>query len=150
MIFIAQTRLYTVGNHTVNFDYDDNGYMDWKAVYAWDGDTTDIGDYSLSMDYDDNGNMTKRVEYAYDGSTVKVLDYTYDEDDRMTKVEEGATVVAQYRYGPFGRRVLKDTGADETVFSHDRDMIGEADIKAVILGHEVNEVRQGGRRPFHQ
>lgn len=75
----------------------------------------------VSFEYDANGNMIKKTQ----GS--QVTNYFYDGDDRLVRIEDGAgSVIAQYYYDPFGRRLWKDVSGTRTCFAYaEEGLIGE-------------------------
>ncbi len=74
---------------------------------------------SVEYTYYDDGSVD---EVVLDGTTVKVTSYEYDEDDRLVEVAEGATVVVEYGYDVFGRRVMaKRPGESVETFFYDRE-----------------------------
>ena len=60
-----------------------------------------VRDYIL----DDNGNITSDGVYTY----------YYNQPNQLIEVKEGATVIAQYSYDPFGRRVSKTVPGTSTI-----------------------------------
>ncbi|MBI9074591.1 MAG: RHS domain-containing protein [Desulfatibacillum sp.] len=65
----------------------------------------------VTYTYDDNGN----TETTTNGTDV--TNYFYDVENRLIRVEEGdGTVVAQYYYDPFGRRLWKEVGGTRTCY----------------------------------
>ena len=76
-----------------------------------------VRDYIL----DDNGNITSDGVYTY----------YYNQPNQLIEVKEGATVIGQYSYDPFGRRVSKTVPGTSTIthFHYDRQhrLIAETD-----------------------
>jgi RHS repeat-associated protein len=87
--------------------------------------------------YDDNGNMTqKKIGTA-------AVNYIYDAANRLVKVEDDATqtVIAEYYYDPFGRRLWKEVGGTRTYFFYSEEgVIAEYDASGV-------EIRSYGYQP---
>ena len=77
------------------------------------------GAETITHAFDPNGNMT--------GLGLKVL--TYNQDNRLVKVEEGGTTLGEYIYNGLGQRVIKNAGGVTTVFLYDFDgnIIAESD-----------------------
>ena len=77
----------------------------------------------MSFVYDDNGNMTQKTEGA------EVTNFIHNEEDRLVRVEDdSSTVIAEYYYDPFGRRLWKDVGGTKTYFFYaDEGLVGEYD-----------------------
>ena len=89
------------------------------------------------FDYDANGNMTQK-----NLGTV-VVNYIYNADNRLFRVEDEltGTVIAEYYYDPFGRRLWKDVGGTRTYFFYsDEGLVAEFDISG-------SEVRSYGYQP---
>jgi RHS repeat-associated protein len=61
--------------------------------------------------YDPNGNITS------DGT----LTFIYDQNNQLAEVEQGANNVATYWYNGLGQRVIKQVGANTTVYHYDLD-----------------------------
>lgn len=73
-----------------------------------------------SFTYDANGNLIRK-------SAGDVVNYVYDVADRLIRVEDGsASVIAEYGYDPFGRRLWKQVGGIRTYFLYtDEGLVGE-------------------------
>jgi large repetitive protein len=81
-----------------NYPYDDNDRLLTEGGYAYT--------------YDANGNMMqKKIGTA-------AVNYYYNPENRLIKVEDDLTktVIAEYGYDPFGRRLWKDVGRTRTYF----------------------------------
>jgi YD repeat-containing protein len=71
------------------------------------------------------------IGYDYDGAgntiTAGGRTYTYDQENRLSQVDEGGGFVASYVYNGLGQRVLKSTADGATCFLYDFDqkMIAE-------------------------
>jgi YD repeat-containing protein len=62
-----------------------------------------LGYGSKTFSYDLNGNMTGKADAGLQTA------YIYDVEDRLVRVERGSSsVIAEYHYDPFGRRLWKD------------------------------------------
>jgi RHS repeat-associated protein len=73
----------------------------------------------VSFTYDANGNTT--------GIGAKAL--TYNQDNRLTRVEENGQTLGEYVYNGLGQRVKKTAGRSTTIFHYDFDgnIIAESD-----------------------
>jgi RHS repeat-associated protein len=78
-----------------------------------------IGYHPVSFTYDANGNTT--------GIGGKVL--TYNQDNRLIRVEENGQTLGEYVYNGLGQRIKKTAGGSTTVFHYDFDgnIIAESD-----------------------
>ena len=76
-----------------------------------------------SFTYDDNGNMTQKTVAG------QVTNFIYNTEDRLVRVEDGSSsLIAEYYYDPFGRRLWKDVGGVRKYFFYaDEGLIGEYD-----------------------
>ena len=70
---------------------------------------TDIDSSSTHVAHDAVGNMTKVPK---SDSWSAHYDLTYDAWNRLVKIEDGATTVAEYEYDGLNRRIVKDVGDD--------------------------------------
>ena len=110
-----------------------------------------------SRTYDANGNMVTRT---IGGVTAN---FVYDAENRLVGVgTSDGTVVAQYHYDPFGRRLWKNAGGVMTYFMYaDEGLIGEYNASGQELasyGYEPGDdwvgnplfMKQGGQFYFYQ
>jgi RHS repeat-associated protein len=76
-----------------------------------------------SFEYDPNGNLTRSLSPSQD------VRFIYDIKDRLVRIERAdGTVLAEYYYNPFGRRLWKDVlGVRTHYFYADEGLIGEYD-----------------------
>ena len=74
-----------------------------------------------SFIYDDNGSMTQKT---VDGVVTK---FTYNLEDSLKEVRDGSgSLIAEYYYDPFGRRLWKDVGGSKTYFLYANEgLVGE-------------------------
>jgi YD repeat-containing protein len=88
-----------------------------------------LGYGSKTFSYDLNGNMSGKVDAGQETS------YIYDMEDRLVKVEGGfSSVIAEYYYDPFGRRLWKDVDGIRTYFVYsDEGLVGEYDASGTEL-----------------
>jgi large repetitive protein len=84
---------------------------------------------SSQYEYDLNGNLTRR---SVNGE-VQILHYDFD--NRLAEIRrEDNTLVAEYGYDPFGRRLSKTVGGVTTYFYYnDQGLIGEYDASGASL-----------------
>ncbi len=123
------TLLKTGGNETVlmNFDYTyhANGNVktiDGPAIPSMSGqastytlvpdkgnrlDNVTNGGQAVTYDYDNNGNITSDESRTF----------VYNQHNRLVKVKQGETVIAEYSYNAFGQRIKK-VASGKTVYYH--------------------------------
>ena len=87
-----------------------------------------------TFDYDNNGNLTD------DG----VYDYTYDCENRLTLVKEGASTIATYKYDFAGRRIRKIVDSTTTKFVYDGARViaeyeGDTLVRKYVYGPGIDE-----------
>jgi RHS repeat-associated protein len=70
-----------------------------------------IGSTSIDYSYDKNGNPTQ----------IGNRTYQYNHNNRLVKVKEGSSTIADYTYNGLGQRVIKKAGDKQTVFHYDFD-----------------------------
>jgi RHS repeat-associated protein len=84
----------------------------------------ELGRYDdVSYEYDANGNMTQKTVGGV------VTKFFYNLEDRLERVEDGVgTVIAEYYYDPFGRRLWKEVAGEKTYFHYaDEGLVAELD-----------------------
>ena len=76
---------------------------------------------STGYDYDANGNLTQKT---VNGSVTR---FFYNIENRLIRVEDGSgTIIAQYGYDPFGRRIWKEVSNNRTYYLYsDEGLAGE-------------------------
>jgi RHS repeat-associated protein len=85
--------------------------------------------------YDDNGNMTQK---SIAGQNIN---YIYNEEDRLTQIQNPQSEIYNYYYDPFGRRLWKEVDGTRTYFLYsDEGLIGEYDASG-------SEIRAYGYAP---
>ena len=87
--------------------------------------------------YDENGNMIQKKL----GNVA--VNYIYNADNRLIRVEDelSGTVIAEYYYDPFGRRLWKEVSGVRTYFFYsDEGLIAEFDSSG-------NELKSYGYKP---
>jgi RHS repeat-associated protein len=91
--------------------------------WAYNANNELLGYGSKTFSYDLNGNMTRKVGGGQE------TNYIYDVEDRLVRVESGSSsVVAEYYYDPFGRRLWKDVEGVRIYFVYsDEGLVGEYD-----------------------
>ena len=79
-----------------------------------------IGNEIISYTHDANGNITNI------GNTI----LTYNQNNRLIRVEENGTTLGEYTYNGLGQRVIKAANGVTTVFHYDfnGNIIGESDL----------------------
>ncbi|UCD83202.1 MAG: RHS domain-containing protein, partial [Desulfobacterales bacterium] len=70
-----------------------------------------IGSETVNYAYDKNGNPTAIGNRAYE----------YNHNNRLVRVKQGGSTIADYTYNGLGQRVIKKTGDKQTVFLYDFD-----------------------------
>jgi len=105
----------TSANATVDWTYNQN-----NELAGYDG---------ISYVYDENGNMIQKTVDSV------VTSFFYNTEDRLIRVEDGSsTVIAEYYYDPFGRRLWKDVGGTKTYFLYaDEGLIAELDASGQVV-----------------
>ena len=95
-----------------------------------------LGFNGTSYEYDNNGNMTKKT------MGEQVVAYRYDAAKHLIRVEDGSnSVIAEYYYDPFGRRLWKDIGGKKIYFFYaDEGLVGE-------YGENGEEIKTYGYAP---
>ena len=104
---------------TISYTYDNLGNRLTRTVngetedYSYIGGTNKLdqitGANPVSLAYDANGNTT--------GIGNKVL--IYNENNRLIRVEEDGSTLAEYTYNGLGQRVTKTVGGVTTIFHYD-------------------------------
>ena len=115
--------------------------------YTYDalGNRLTASGVSGTWEYNENNELNSYgdVTFAYDqnGNTIRktvgtnISNYIYDINDRLIEVRDGAdTVIAQYYYDPFGRRLWKDVGGVRTNFLYANEgLVGEYNASGVEM-----------------
>ena len=116
---------------SISYTYDDVGNRQSRTIdsvtdtYAYvtgknviDSITTSTG--TIDYSNDDNGNIT-----AIGDRTL-----TYNQNNRLIKVEDTSGTLGEYTYNGLGQRVKKEVGETTTVFHYDFDgnIISESDL----------------------
>ena len=106
---------------------EDWSYNDNNELQGYDG---------VNFEYDDNGNMTQKTDAG------QVTNYIYNVEDRLDRVEDGSgSLISNYYYDPFGRRLWKEVGGVRTYFVYaDEGLVAEVDAAG-------NVVKSYGYRP---
>jgi RHS repeat-associated protein len=98
----------TSWSHTYAYDKTGNRLSKDSVTYTVNtvNEVTALSD-GTTFTYDSNGNRTQKT------TGTDTLDYTYDNADRLVKVEENSTTIGEYIYDGKGRR-LQSTENGET------------------------------------
>jgi len=110
-----------VGNRLTATGVADNwSYSDNNELQSYD---------NVTFEYDANGNMTKKTDAG------QVTNYIYNLEDRLERVEDGSgSLIAQYYYDPFGRRLWKEVGGVRTYFVYaDEGLVAEVDAAGNVV-----------------
>jgi RHS repeat-associated protein len=91
------------------------------------------GQNSRTFAYDSNGNITG------DGT----LNFIYDQNNQLIEVEQGANSIAEYAYNGLGQRVIKQAGANTTVYHYDLD--GKLIAESLLDGTTTREYLYMGK-----
>ncbi|MCP4756838.1 MAG: hypothetical protein GY866_38740, partial [Proteobacteria bacterium] len=93
------------------------------GVWNYNANNELTGYGNASFDHDANGNMTHK-NVGLDKNV-----FIYDVEDRLVRVEdETGSIIADYYYDPFGRRLWKEVDGARTYFVYsDEGLIGEYD-----------------------
>ena len=124
-----------------NYTYDHVGNRQTASGVSgnWSYNTNNelLGFADVEYTYDANGNMTqKKIGTA-------AVNYHYNAENRLIKIEDDLTktVIAEYGYDPFGRRLWKDVGGTRTHFFYSKEgLIAEYDATGT-------EIRSYGYQP---
>ena len=136
-------RLSTVDNPSLSdeaYTYDGvgNRLTSAETAGAWDYTANNelTGYDEVGFEYDANGNMIRKTMGAV------VRNYLYDIENRLVRVEDGSgSVVAEYYYDPFGRRLWKEAAGVRTYFCYaDEGLVAEFDASG-------NQIKSYGYRP---
>ncbi len=135
---------------TDNPDFDDESYVydkvgnrltssDTSGSWNYNSNNELAGYDDISYEYDPNGNMVKKTVGGV------VTSYVYNVEDRLTEVWNGevgtGSLIAEYYYDPFGRRLWKDVVGTRTYFHYaDEGLIGEYNSSGV-------EIKSYGYKP---
>ncbi|HKJ33879.1 MAG TPA: RHS repeat-associated core domain-containing protein, partial [Balneolales bacterium] len=113
---------------TINYIYDNNGNRITKVIngntetYTYIAGTNRIQEITgpVAYTYDGNGNIT--------GIGNKVL--TYNQKNRLVRVEENSTILGEYVYNGLGQRAIKSANGVTTDFIYDFDgnLIAETQV----------------------
>lgn len=129
---IIQATHPTVTNPTELFEYDaaGNRLFDEQRAYSYNELNQLVEDDEHWYEYDLDGNMTLKVEKATGDSTK----FFWDIENRLVRVEKPGTV-AEYSYGPLGRRFAKTVNGVMVEFRHSgEDLILEMDDSGQVAG----------------
>ncbi|MBD3239199.1 MAG: hypothetical protein GF331_01330, partial [Chitinivibrionales bacterium] len=129
---IIQATHPTVTNPTEVFEYDaaGNRLFDEERAYSYNELNQLVEDDEHWYEYDLDGNMALKVEKVSGDST----EFFWDIENRLVRVEKPGTV-AEYSYGPLGRRLAKTVNGITTEFRYDgEDLILELDGAGNIAG----------------
>ena len=109
-----------VGNRLTSASYNDWQYNGNNELLSYNGAT---------FGYDENGNMTQKTKGTGE------MNFVYDVDNRLIRVEdESSSVIAEYYYDPFGRRLWKEVGGTRTYYLYsDEGLVGEYDATGVEI-----------------
>jgi len=86
------------------------------------------------------------------GSTTTT--YTYDFEDRLTKVEEGAATLGEYRYDGSGNRYAKIVGAQTLTYTLDlaselTEVVAESDGTTYLYGADLLAMDRSGTTSWY-
>jgi len=126
----------------------DWGYNDNNELQGY-ADTT--------FEYDDNGNMTQKADAG------QVTNYIYNVEDRLSRVEDGSgSLISNYYYDPFGRRLWKEVNGVRIYFVYsDEGLVAETDAAGNVVksyGYKPGSIwttdplfmKTGGQYYFYQ
>ena len=120
-------------NEAYSYDQVANRLTDSRTTATWiyDANNQLASADNLSYTYDANGNTLSQTDSL---NAANTRNYVYDADNRLTEVRDrNNTLIAVYRYDPFGRRLSKDTGNTKTYFFYNAEgLIAEADATGVL------------------
>lgn len=106
---------------TVSFTYDDNGNRLTRTI----GAATETYGYMAGTNRLDSVTGAETVFYVHDaaGRITSIDDrtLTYNDNDRLVRVEENGAVLGEYVYNGLGQRVKKTVDGETTIFHWDLD-----------------------------
>jgi len=110
---IVETEHFDHPDQTFTYDATGNRKSDNMIDGDWNyndnNELTNIDDHTF--EYDKNGNT---IYHALDKTRYRLL---FDMDNRLIRVEDhNNSIVAEYAYDPFGRRLWKETKGTKTYF----------------------------------
>jgi RHS repeat-associated protein len=118
---------------TISYTYDNVGNRITKVtnddteMYTYFAGTNRLQEITgpVAYTYDANGNIT--------GIGNKVL--TYNQNNRMVRVEESSTILGEYVYNGLGQRVIKTANGVTTIFLYDfnGNLISESQADGTII-----------------
>jgi RHS repeat-associated protein len=129
---------------TISYTYDDVGNRHTRDTnetvenYTYFTGTNRLqqvtgGQNPRTFAYDSNGNITG------DGT----LNFIYDQNNQLIEVEQGANSIAEYAYNGLGQRVIKQAGANTTVYHYDLD--GQLIAESLLDGTMTREYLYMGK-----
>jgi RHS repeat-associated protein len=129
---------------TISYTYDDvgnrhtrdtNGTVETYTYFAGTNRLQAVtgGQNPRTFAYDSNGNITG------DGT----LTFTFDQNNQLIEVEQGANSIAEYAYNGLGQRVIKQAGANTTVYHYDLD--GQLIAESLLDGTMTREYLYMGK-----
>ncbi|MCP4485926.1 MAG: type IV secretion protein Rhs, partial [Gammaproteobacteria bacterium] len=105
---------------------------------------------------DGNGSRTKQTDSGV------ITNYVYNLENRLSEIRDGSnSLIASYRYDPFGKRISKTVGGNTTYYYYSEDgLVAEADSSGVVTtsyhyqlktpwGTDPMFIRQGGVYGFY-
>jgi RHS repeat-associated protein len=129
---------------SITYTYDDvgnritrntNGTVETYTYFAGTNSLQAVtgGQNPRTFSYDANGNITG------DGTLTLI----YDQNNQLVEVEQGANPLAEYVYNDLGQRVVKEAGANTTVYHYDLD--GKLIAESLLDGTMTREYLYMGK-----
>ncbi|MFH0726519.1 MAG: RHS repeat-associated core domain-containing protein [Pseudomonadota bacterium] len=115
------------------FTYDAIGNRLTSAVPPTDwtyNENNELTGYdAVTFEYDLNGNMVEK------NAGGVVMRYFYNIENRLERVEDGlGSVIAEYYYDPFGRRLWKDVSGVRTYYHYSYEgLVGEYNASGTVI-----------------
>ena len=116
-------------SETFTYDSADNRLIANGTAGTYNPNNELTGFNGVAFNYDNNGNM---LNNSHNGDNYV---HIYNVENRLVRVEQpDGSIIAEYYYDPFGRRLWKDIGGVKTYFLYtDEGLAGEFDENGLAI-----------------